>query len=54
MKHVDRKNVNQLTAEERELIVNNAKEGIEQKIIESLRESNKNNLLARKLKVVWN
>ena len=30
VKHVDRKNVNQLTNEERELIVNNAKEGIEQ------------------------
>ena len=30
IKHVDRKNVNQLTNEERELIVNNAKEGIEQ------------------------
>ena len=30
VKHVDRKNVNQLTEEERQLIVNNAKEGIEQ------------------------
>ena len=30
IKHVDRKNVNQLTEEERLIIVNNAKEGIEQ------------------------
>ena len=30
IKHVDRKNVNQLSEEERQLIVNNAKEGIEQ------------------------
>ena len=30
IKHVDRKNVNQLTNEERELIVNNAKNGVEQ------------------------